>query len=261
VLRFRRAPGRRRCSGRRSLAAGAVTAAAALLASCATATPHQLGVPFRGPLPGTAPGAAHAVGLPVSGRTRATLDVLTGTTTLTIGTASFGPGGSLLLVSTPAGQPAAQLSVTDRGAGPGDALVDLRADNASAVTVTLSADVGWLLELDGGTTRTDVDLRGGYLTGIAFNAGSTVIRVALPRPLGTVPVRMTGGASQFLLSLPAGVPARVTAGGGAGEVSLDGRSHTGVGGGSVFATPGWTAGGTGFDIDATAGASSITVTR
>ena len=71
---------------------------------------------------------------------------------------------------------------------------------------------------------------------------------------------MVGGASDFQLSLPTGVPARVTAGGGASEVSLEGQQHTGVAGGSVFTTAGWTPGVTGFDIDATAGVSTITVT-
>jgi hypothetical protein len=77
-------------------------------------------------------------------------------------------------------------------------------------------------------------------------------------------VLLSGGASQFLLSLPGGVPVRVIAAGGAGEVSLDGAAHTGVGGGSVFATPDWAAGtpGTpGFDVDATAGAARVSVTR
>jgi hypothetical protein len=52
----------------------------------------------------------------------------------------------------------------------------------------------------------------------------------------------------------------VTAVGGAGEVSLEGQDHVGVAGGSVFTTPGWAAGGSGFDIDATAGAALVTVT-
>jgi hypothetical protein len=84
----------------------------------------------------------------------------------------------------------------------------------------------------------------------------------MPPPRGTVPVLLSGGASQFLLRLPGGVPARVIAAGGAGEVSLDGATHIGVGGGSVFATPGWAAGAApGFDVDATAGAARVSVTR
>lgn len=227
-----------------SIAAGTALACG-VLAACSSGPP----------LPPPAP-AAHTASLDVDGHSRAVLDVLTGTTVLTIGTAVFAPGGPLLQVSTPAGGPAPQLSAT----GPDGALVDLAAGNAAAVTVTLNAAVRWQLELDGGSTRTSADLRGGQVTGIAFNAGSSVISLALPRPQGSVPVQMTGGASQFLLSLPGGVPARVTAAGGAGEVSLEGQNHTGVAGGSVFTTPGWAPGGPGFDIDATAGASRIAVT-
>ena len=223
----------------------AVIGAGAALAACSSAPP----------LPPPPP-AAHTASLDVDGHSRATLDVLTGTTALTIGTAAFAPGGPLLRVTTPAGGSAPALSV----ASPDGSLVDLTTGNAAAVTVTLNAAVSWQLELDGGSTRTTADLRGGQVTGVAFNAGSSVISLALPRPHGSVPVQMTGGASQFLLSLPGGVPARVTAAGGAGEVSLEGQNHTGVAGGSVFTTPGWAPGVTGFDIEATAGASRIAVT-
>jgi hypothetical protein len=74
-----------------------------------------------------------------------------------------------------------------------------------------------------------------------------------------VTVKLAGGASQFLLSVPGGVPVRVTAGGGAGEVSVEGQDHTGVAGGSVFTAQGWAPGISGFDIDATSGASRIAV--
>jgi hypothetical protein len=186
--------------------------------------------------------------------------VLTGTTVLTIGTASFGPGGSLLTVTTPAGAPVPLLSASDPDGTSNGTLVDLSAPNAPAVTVTLNAGVSWQIDLDGGASRTNVDLASGQLSGIAFNAGSSLVTLALPRPHGSVPVQMVGGASDFQLSLPTGVPARVTAGGGASEVALEGQEHTGVAGGSVFTTTGWAPGVTGFDIDATAGVSQITVT-
>jgi len=75
-----------------------------------------------------------------------------------------------------------------------------------------------------------------------------------------VPIRLAAGASQFLLSLPSGVPVRLTAARGAGEVSLAGRDHVHVAVGTVFTTPGWAAGAVGFDIDATAGAARVAVT-
>ena len=205
------------------------------------------------PVPNTATLAADE-------RSSATLDVLTGTTSLKIGVANFGVSGALLRVSTPTGGPPPLLR-EDSTAQPGQGtVVDLSASGASAVAVTLNAAVRWRLVLGGGTTRTSADLRGGQVTGIAFTAGSDVISLALPQPHGNVPVQLAGGASQFLLSLPAGVPVRMTAAGGAGEVSLEGQDHAGVAGGSVFTTPGWSADGPGFDIDATAGAALVAVT-
>jgi hypothetical protein len=240
-----------------TVSAGAVAAgvvAAAALAACSSATVPVSHSDSFGP---------HTASLTADGSTRATLNVLSGTTTLTIGVAHFGPGGSLLRVTTPPGYQAAQLLVphADGTAGPGqDAQVDLTASNAPAVSVTLNADVSWQLNLGGGASQTTVDLRGGHVSGIAFTAGVSSISLALPRPSGSVTVQLAGGASNFLLSLPLGVPARVTAGGGAGDVSLLGQDHTGVAGGSAFTTPGWTPGVTGYDIDATSGASHIAVT-
>ena len=238
-------------------AAAVAVGAAALLAACSSATPQELHIPVTT----TATAAnSHTVSMTVGGRTRASLDVLTGTTVLTIGTANFGSGGSLLTVTTPGGTPVPQLSSSDPDGTGNGTLVDLTAPDSPAVTVTLNSAVSWQIDLDGGASRTDVDLRGGQLSGISFNAGSSLVTLALPRPHGTVPVQMIGGASDFQLSLPSGVPARVTAGGGASEVSLEGQQHTGVAGGSVFTTAGWTPGAAGFDVDAIAGVSQLTVT-
>jgi hypothetical protein len=211
----------------------------------------------------SAPSAAdtgHIATLAADERSNAILDVLTGTAVLKINTADFGPNGSLLRVSTPTGGPPPELRVKQVTQPGQNTVVELSAQGAAAVTVTLNAAVTWWLDLGGGTTRTDADLRGAPVSGIAFSAGSDVISLTLPRPHGTVPIQLGGGASQFSLSLPGGVPAQVIAGGGAGQVSLEGQVHTGVAGGSVFATPGWAPGASGYDIDATAGASQVTVT-
>jgi hypothetical protein len=205
------------------------------------------------------PPTPHTATLAAGGNSAATLRVLTGTTLLTISTADFGAGGALLRVSTPASDPPPQLRTAAPSAGAGT-VVELSAKGASAVTVTLNAAVGWRLDLGGGTTRTVADLRGTQVAGVSFTAGSDVIDLALPQPHGSVPVQLAAGASQFLLSLPAGVAARVTAAAGAGEISLEGQEHVGVAGGSVFTTPGWAPDLAGFDIDATAGAARVTVT-
>jgi hypothetical protein len=241
----------------RSLAVwGAMTAV--LLAVCTAIVIRTIssGSPAPPPVP-------HTVSLLTDGRAAATLQVLTGSPVLKIGVADLGASGALLRVSTPVSGPPPQLQVADGGgtARPGrSALIYLSAKGASAITVTLNAAVSWRLDLGGGTKQTVADLRGGQVTGISVTAGSDVIDLTLPPPHGSVPIKLAAGASQFLLSLPSGVPVRVTAAAGAGAISLDGRDHTSVARGSVFTTPGWAPGTTGFDVDAAKGAARIAVT-
>jgi hypothetical protein len=202
--------------------------------------------------------------LPASGHSAATLDVITKTLVLKIAVADLGgAGGTLLRASTPAGDPGPALRTAggsgQAGSGGGET-VDLSAAGASAVTVTLNAAVSWRLDFAAGTQRTVADLRGGQVAGIAITAGSTVVQLTLPRPSGSVPVRLAAGVGKFLLSLPAGVPVRLTAAAGAGAVSINGQGHAHVARGSVFTTPGWAAGAAGFDIDAAAGAALVEVT-
>ena len=207
----------------------------------------------------SAPTVPHVASLAADGHAGATLRVITGTPTLTIGVANLGRTGPLLRVSTPAASPPPELRTADRTGNP---VVEVSAPDAAAITVTLNAAVSWQLDLASGTTSTVVDMAGGRVAGIAVTKGSDVIDLTLPRPDGSVTVRLAAGASRLQLSLPGGVPARVNAAAGAGEVSLDGQVHVGVRTGSVFTStsPAWAPGVAGYDVDATAGASRITVT-
>lgn len=234
---------------------------AVVLAACTALVVRS--IPKGSPSPSPSTSSPHVASLSADGRSRATLQVVTGTLVLTVGVADLGASGTLLRASTPAGSPPPQLSLAsaDGAASPGGgALIYLSAREASAVTVTLNAAVSWQLVFAGGTKRTVADLRGGQVSGIAVTKGSDVIDLMLPRPRGSVPVRLAAGVSQFLLSLPSGVPVRVTAAAGAGELSLGGRNHVRVADGSVFTTRGWAPGAAGFDINATAGAARVTVT-
>lgn len=235
-----------------------VVAGVAVAVIAAAGTALAVGVPPRS--------ASQVATVPVDGHSSATLDVVRGTDELVVNVASLGgAGGTLLRASTPRGAPPPQLRTDQTGgtarSGKNELIFLSASSGAGPVIVTLNASVGWRLDFGGGTTRTVADLRGGRVAGITFTAGSDVVDLSLPRPGGTVPVVLAGGASQFLIAAPAGVPVRVTAGGGAGEVSLDGATRTGVAGGSVLTTPGWAPGVAGFDVDATAGAARVAVTR
>jgi hypothetical protein len=234
--------GRVKLTGRRVLL---VAGAAALFVVAGAAIALAVGAP---PAP-----ESHTSTLPADGRSSATLEVVTGTRELDVKVGNL--GGTLLEATTPAGTPAPDLRLAS-----GEVRLSARS-GASAVTVTLNENVSWQLDFGGGTERTVADLRGGNVSAVSFAAGSDIIDLTLPRPRAMVPVRLAGGASQFLVSLPGGVPVRVTAAAGAGEVSVDGATYTGVGGGAVFATRGWAARSAGFDVDATAGAAVLSVAR
>ena len=204
---------------------------------------------------------SHAVAVSRGDLTRAALKVTAGTPFLDVSMGRL--GGTLLRVSTPAGAPVRPvlsgsqlivLSLAD-ATGPG------AQGSGYVVKVVLNSAVTWSLDLAGGAQRTQVDLRGGKVAGVAVMAGSAVLDVSLPRPSGTLPVLLAGGVSQFRLSLPGGVPVQVTVGGGASSVSVDDQKLTGVAGGTVLTPPGWASATSRFDIDAISGFSQLTVSR
>jgi hypothetical protein len=204
---------------------------------------------------------SHAVAVSRGDLTRAALKVTAGTPFLDVSMGRL--GGTLLRVSTPDGAPV-------RPVLSGSQLIMLSLAGATGpgaqgsgyvVKVVLNSAVTWSLDLAGGTQRTQVDLRGGKVAGVAVMAGSAVLDVSLPRPSGTLPFLLAGGVSQFRLSLPGGVPVQVTVGGGASSVSVDDQKLTGVAGGTVLTPPGWASATSRFDIDAISGLSQLTVSR
>jgi hypothetical protein len=237
-----------------------VIAAAIALAVGAGGTALALG--------GSSP--SHLAAMSRGGLTRAELKVTSGTAILDVSVGKL--GGTLLRVSTPDGAPVRPvlsdpglIVLSLAGTGPHEqgsgGPAAQRQDSGYAVKVVLNAAVTWSLDLAGGTQLTKVDLRGGKVAGIAVMAGSATLDMTLPRPAGTLPLLLAGGVSQFLLSLPAGVPAQVTVGGGASFVSLDGQHLTGIAGGTVVTSPGWAAAASRYDIDATSGFSRLAVSR
>ena len=210
---------------------------------------------------------SHVVSLSAAGRTSAALKITTGTPVLQISVGKL--GGTLLRVSTPEDAPVRPvlsgsrlivLSLTGAAHGSGPQGSGSQG-SGYAVKVVLNSAVTWSLDLAGGTQRTVADLRGGKVGGIAVTAGTDILDMSLPKPAGTLPFLLAGGASQFLLSLPGGVPAQVTVGGGASFVSVDDQNLTGVAGGTVLTPPGWATATSRFYIDATSGFSRLTVSR
>lgn len=136
---------------------------------------------------------------------------------------------------------------------------DHRSGGPGAVEVRLDPDVRWKIRFTAGAVEHLVDMGGGKVSGVELAGGVTRAELTLPRPSGTVPIQLTGGAGQLLLHVPGNVPARVAVASGAGTVVVDGASRGGVGAGTVFTPPDWESTDDRYDVQAMAGVSVLTV--
>ena len=76
--------------------------------------------------------------------------------------------------------------------------------------VTLPSEVRTSMVLNLGAGDFDVDLSRVQLTRATINAGASDLTVTLPKPTGTVPIKISSGASSVTIVVPAGVAYSVT---------------------------------------------------
>jgi hypothetical protein len=202
-------------------------------------------------------GLPHLVGGAADGRTDGTLQVLSGATAVTVRARDL--GGQLYRITTPddAGtvpvvhdtQGTLQVQLVSSGGG----------SSSSTVEVLLDAAVRWQVDLVGGVTDASVDLSAGLAGGIRVSGGATLVEVTLPRPVGTVELRVTQGVGTLEVRRPLGVPTRVRVGGGAGSVTVDDASRSGVPSGSTLSSGPWEQATDRYDIGLDSGASAVHV--
>jgi hypothetical protein len=212
----------------------------------------------RGPEPAVPPAADHVVAAPLDGRQDAQFELLNGATSVTVRAADI--GAQLYRIGTP-DESGAVPRVIDHDGRVELHLVPTGPAGRSAVEILLSTRVRWGLRIAGGAADEVLDMANGRLTAVDIVAGASRIDLSLPRPAGTVPVRLTGGASEFGLHAPAGVPTRVRVGSGAGSVTVNGVQRDGVSAGTVFAAAGWDAAVDRYDIQLASGVAAVTVDR
>jgi hypothetical protein len=169
-------------------------------------------------------------------------------------------GRELFQVSTPADSKVIPTVAVD-GSSVVAGLRNTGQDGPALVTVVLNDDVRWRVRLTGGASDQAVDLTGGPGGDVEFVAGTSRAEVSLPAAPGTQRISLAGGASQLVVHLTGNAPVRLATKQGAGDVTVDGQSLSGVAGGSVFTAPGWDTAADRFDIDATSGVSAVTVAR
>ena len=128
-----------------------------------------------------------------------------------------------------------------------------------AAVVTLNGAIPWYIEFQGGASMITAELAGLNLAGLAVKGGGSMIRLALPAPLGQVPIQISGGASVINILRPAGVAARVHLKGSASVFTFDEQTFSAVGNDVRLQSPGYDAADQRYDIEVTSSASMVTI--
>jgi hypothetical protein len=128
-----------------------------------------------------------------------------------------------------------------------------------AVEVTLNGSIPWQIEFRRGLSRLDGDLSRLRLDSFEIIGGASRAAVTLPHPSGTVPVRVSGGASDVTIRRPAGVAARVNVGRGASKLAFDGQRFGAIGGETRLQTPDYESAAGRYDVEVSGGASRLDV--
>jgi hypothetical protein len=204
--------------------------------------------------------APHTVTGDLNNRQSAQFEVASGAESVTIRGVDL--GGLLYRVDTPP-QGKVTPTVTDDGSRVQLKLAGTAIAGQATVEVQLNTKVLWRLRLAGGGLRQAVDFRTGRLAGVELAAGAGEIDITVPKPDGTLTVKLSGGAGLLAVHAPIGTVAQVRLGtvGGAGTVTIDGTTQQSLSPGTVLTPPGWATAKDRYDIEATAGVATLTLDR
>jgi class 3 adenylate cyclase len=131
--------------------------------------------------------------------------------------------------------------------------------HAGATTVTLNGSVPWRIEARGGLAHVTATLEGVQLLGFEVQGGARAIVLSLPRPWGTVPVRLSSGVSDLTVHRPARAGARVEVNGGSQNLVFDDQRLGAVGGRTVWQSADYDTAADRYDITILRGARDVTV--
>ena len=90
--------------------------------------------------------------------------------------------------------------------------------------IALNDSIPWEFEVQDGVWRLTADLRGLKLTMVTLEGGANRVVLRLPRPSGTVPIHIGGGANDISVLRPDGVAVRVVVHGGFRKLQVDRKS-------------------------------------
>ncbi len=221
---------------------------------------------FAGPDPYRTPSAEPAAGSPLSipydGQTRMRLTITSGMSSARL---RVDPSAdALLTIHHDAGAPPAlRVAGSDVRLSWSSSLADwvrsMFRGHPGDVEIVLHPAVAWELVVRGGLSSLDGDLTAGSVARIEVSGGCSNVEIQVPKPVQTVPIRISGGASHLRLSRPADVGVSVAVSGGISTLRLDDQTFEAIGGSARLETSGHAPGFPRYDIHVSGGASHIEV--
>jgi DNA-binding MarR family transcriptional regulator len=213
---------------------------------------------------------------PLGSATRGRLTFDSGAPRVSMNVAPFGAGASArIIMETSASRLAFE------GAAPDEELVrgtfsrplpDVRASGGEVAVryrrqpftsrssrLSLNPSIPWSVELKGGVTDLTGSLEEVRLSSLELTGGANHIKLTLPAPHGTVPVRISGVTSSIGFKRPSGVPVELRVRGGISHLRLDDLRRSNVNGDQRFATYGFETSPDRYEIDVLDGASDLRV--
>ncbi|HEY0000028.1 MAG TPA: hypothetical protein VGB74_06215 [Actinoplanes sp.] len=145
--------------------------------------------------------------------------------------------------------------------GPTLEVVTTGGPGSPGAEVQLNTKVTWTIKVVGKSTTQEIDMRAGGLAGLQFLGGATQVTLQLPKPNGTVPLRITEPISRLSIQTVATTPVRLRLARGADTVSVNGKVQQKVKAGSKLTPAKWETVKARYDLAATAIMHSVSVAR
>lgn len=193
------------------------------------------------------PDAAHRLTAPL-GATRSRTLVVTGSSAV-LHVRSVDLGKSLYDIATTDRSAVPRITTTTRAATL--ELIPTGDDGTVGAEIQLNSRVAWTLELAGGLNEQSVDMQAGGLAGLRLSGGSAHTAILLARPEGTVPLSVAGPVGDLTVTTRTAVPVRVTLGGGAHAMVVDGKPRPEPKPGTTVTPTGWAKAGNRYDLTTT----------
>ena len=125
--------------------------------------------------------------------------------------------------------------------------------------LTLNPTIPWFIEVKGGLSELTADLSDLNVSGLQVKGGATDLRLALPVPVGTVPVELKGVVGALDVRRPEGVATQLSVKGAVSRLRFDDQWNGPAGPNAELQTPGFATAKNRYAIDLKGGASSVSV--